>query len=298
MPGKAPSYPFYVADWLSDTELQMASASTRGIWINSLCHMWKASVKGRLKGPEDELIRLANCTGIEWDVFLEEGLRLGFVDIEIEEEDVTCHDESQKRHRIVTLINRRMYKESKSKEKARIRQQRSRASRNSHGDITPEKALSSSSSSSSNTNTSFSNEKDILASGNSGTKNNSSPPATPINPEVQKNSKKWWDGEIEEIQKRIFGNICLTYPQIGLLINELNNDNGRFAHPGFGDHGTLWQAIYECGKKPDNPFTWLRTIAGDQRRVAELRKRSQKKADSNPFKPVKILIAGMGTDEQ
>jgi len=131
-----------------------------------------------------------------------------------------------------------------------------------------------------------------------GSKNSSPPPAASLNPEVQKNSKKWWDGEIEDIQKKIFGSVCLTYPQIGLLINEFQNDNGKFAHPGFGDHGTLWQAICECGKKPDNPFTWLRTIAGDQRRVEELRKRSQQKADSNPFKPMRIIIPGMETNEQ
>ncbi len=45
---KAPSFQFYPADWLTDSSLRLASAETRGVWIDLLCHCWLSSEPGFL----------------------------------------------------------------------------------------------------------------------------------------------------------------------------------------------------------------------------------------------------------
>ena len=95
---KAPAGQFYWADWLSDTELQAASAPSRGIWINLLCHMWFAENRGKIVGTQAELIRLANCTEHEFTNFLHEVARKRFGNI-------------RRRHDNITLISRRMIRD-------------------------------------------------------------------------------------------------------------------------------------------------------------------------------------------
>ena len=45
---KAPAFQFYPADWLTDSSLRLASAETRGVWIDLLCHCWLSSEPGFL----------------------------------------------------------------------------------------------------------------------------------------------------------------------------------------------------------------------------------------------------------
>jgi hypothetical protein len=120
--GKNPAFQFYPRDWLSDTELQQASASTRGIWTNLLSHMWFSQQRGVVSGTVQEMCQLGGCTESEWLIFYEQNCRLKFA-------DVTFCDG------IVTVKNRRMVREEKARESARLRKSRER-SRESHTEVT------------------------------------------------------------------------------------------------------------------------------------------------------------------
>lgn len=106
--GKAPAFQFYPKDFLSDVELQAASASTRGVWINGLCLMWVARERGILTGRRESLARLLNCTLPEFDLFIEEASVTKFADV------TTCNDE-------VTIKNRRMWNDEKVRHQTRLR---------------------------------------------------------------------------------------------------------------------------------------------------------------------------------
>lgn len=117
--GKAPAFQFYVRDWLSDPSLQAASASSRGIWINALCYMWEAPVRGELKASVGALARLLNATPKEFDLFLSEAQSLGFA-------SVTCNADVTDCNSDVTVRNRRMYREQQERNKTNKRVQKHR----------------------------------------------------------------------------------------------------------------------------------------------------------------------------
>ena len=121
---KAPAFQFYVKDWLADVELQAASASTRGVWINALCLMWESRTRGTISGHTPVMPRRLNCTVEEFDLFLAEAATLKFADVTI------CNGE-------VTVTNRRMRNEEKVREDTRLRVQRHRCNAASNADVTP-----------------------------------------------------------------------------------------------------------------------------------------------------------------
>lgn len=43
-----PSWQFYPKDWLTDTGLRMCSWEAKGLWIDLLCYMWFAPIRGSL----------------------------------------------------------------------------------------------------------------------------------------------------------------------------------------------------------------------------------------------------------
>lgn len=159
--GKAPASQFYWADWMNDVELQKASASSRGIWINALCRMWFSRVKGELSGDQNQLIQLLNCTAQEFNLFMSEieTLNFGYS----VRKTLGSQNPNDDINAIITLRNRRMYREGMSQEQNRLRQKRfyekhqpnAEPNASSNADITP---LSSSSSSSSNNNNCPQNE--------------------------------------------------------------------------------------------------------------------------------------------
>ncbi len=85
--GKAPSVQWYYGDWLRDTKLQMATPSSRGIWMNVLMYMVDCErdatrcTPGELTLTIDRLCRLGHCTQQEAGQFIDEGLELRFCDI-------------------------------------------------------------------------------------------------------------------------------------------------------------------------------------------------------------------------
>jgi len=132
--GKNPAFQFYPKDWLTDTELQSASASTRGIWINCLCLMWQSSIRGeiRISDIPSTMARIFNCEISEVELFLKEAQDLGFCDI-----SVTRNGNVTESHKNITLRNRRMYREEKDKESNRLRQQKHREKQKDNNEITP-----------------------------------------------------------------------------------------------------------------------------------------------------------------
>ena len=114
--GKAPAFMFYVKDWLADPDLQMATSSTRGIWVNALCYMWEARERGRITGESLAMARMLMCNNGELEHFLEEAEQLHFCDVE--------RQENVRGDKILTLTNRRMFREERTKKLHRERQYR------------------------------------------------------------------------------------------------------------------------------------------------------------------------------
>lgn len=131
---KAPAFQFYGKDFLADVELQAASASSRGIWINALCLMWESRTRGEISGHETIMPRRLNCTPEEFALFLSENKSLKFANVTI------CNGE-------VTIRNRRMFNEEKSREDNRLRVRKCRRNAASNENVTPPSSSASSSAS-------------------------------------------------------------------------------------------------------------------------------------------------------
>ena len=121
--GKNPAFLFYPHDWTGDPALQRASAASRGIWINLLCRMWWSDPRGTLTATPEQFCRLANCTGEEWEAFCVEAQRDNFADVTL------CPKN-------VTVTNRRMRRDDRTRELARLRKERERSKRDSHASVT------------------------------------------------------------------------------------------------------------------------------------------------------------------
>ena len=109
--GKSPSVQWYYKDWLSDRELQRASPTTRGVWMNLLMHMIDCSVDGKncKEGMlEDvtitELMQLGSCDeNAAWD-FIDDALKHNFCNIELD------------KNRTFHIMSRRLARDHKNRE--------------------------------------------------------------------------------------------------------------------------------------------------------------------------------------
>jgi len=139
--GKAPASQFFWGDWLRDTELQSSCSITRGIWINALSRMWFSKPRGELTMSFEKFPYFLNCTRKEFIIFLQEAIKLKFCDI-LNNESVTfplrVTQSLEKITGDITLRNRRMFREEKAREFARLRQERFREKRKSNGEINGE----------------------------------------------------------------------------------------------------------------------------------------------------------------
>ena len=111
--GKRPSFQFYPNDWLGDNNLQMATTTTKGVWIQILCRMWWSVDRGKIEGTREQIAGLAGCKLDEFEEFLRENASLNFA-------CVTEHD------KIVTVLNRRMEREERARKSNASRQSRFR----------------------------------------------------------------------------------------------------------------------------------------------------------------------------
>lgn len=135
--GKMPAFQFYPGDWKRDTQVQMASMETRGVWIEMICCMWDAPDRGKLTGDRQLLSRLLGCEVSVLNRSLIEIERLKIADV------TNGHNE-------VTIVNRRMSREQKGRDDARLRKQRQRKASTSHKKVTSPSSSSTSSSPSKN----------------------------------------------------------------------------------------------------------------------------------------------------
>jgi len=156
---RPPSFPFYVKDYLGDTELRRCHRSTRGIWMDLLCFMWEADDQGRLDDTPEGLASLSGAPPDEMVLFFRDALATGFCKIDEKFADFfensyrkthrkstdwshLCQEVwSQLCHTPVTVVNRRMFRGAKRRLSQRERQRRSRMSKRvapvCHTSVTP-----------------------------------------------------------------------------------------------------------------------------------------------------------------
>ncbi len=244
---KNPADQFYWADWLRDPALQAAGASTRGIWMNLLAHMWFAEERGKLSGTEKQLTRLGNCTDVEFAEFLVEMDSLEFGDI------VTCNGD-------VTLKNRRMNKDQTQRNKTRERVKRHRdkqtdatAKEDGNGAVTDVKRKCTVPSSSSSTSSPKDPSSDI--------ENNSKSKNSKINDEngakapSKNNGSKISDKAIAAVRKKLQQMLKKDGPNYWEGTKACRNRLDKFLKP----------LVIEAQKKASkNPAGYLMTLAKDQ----------------------------------
>jgi len=134
--GKAPASQFYWGDLKRDVEYHLMSFEARGIWIEMLTSMWDAKERGKVEGTIEQLSGLLGCPV--------DKLRNAIKEVSVTKTgDVTeCND-------LVTVINRRMFREERERKLTRCRVQKFRNAHNPEScntNITPPSSSSSSSS--------------------------------------------------------------------------------------------------------------------------------------------------------
>lgn len=110
---KKPSFQFYPGDWMKDPRLSMCQAATRGIWIDLLCAMHENGMGGEISGTVAQLARICRCSPEELDTAL--------IDLSVTKAaDVTkCNGH-------VTVVCRRVKKESEARQNGAKRVERFR----------------------------------------------------------------------------------------------------------------------------------------------------------------------------
>lgn len=126
---KLPWMKFHSGDWLKDPALSICSPATRGIWIDLICAMHEFGQSGELQYTADQLARLARCSTAELTRAIDELKNTQTADILLH---VTLGNTN------VTVVNRRMKREHKSRESSRLRVSRHRRNAKCNGSITPE----------------------------------------------------------------------------------------------------------------------------------------------------------------
>jgi len=111
---KLPWFKFNPSWWVSDTELSKCTPATRGVWIDLLCAMHQSGRSGELCGTTDQIARLARCSTAELTQALTELQATGTADVTF-------------RNNNVTVINRLMKREAKSRQHTALRVQKHRS---------------------------------------------------------------------------------------------------------------------------------------------------------------------------
>ncbi len=137
--GKAPASQFYWGDLRRDVEYHLMSFEARGVWVEMLTCMWDARERGKIEGTLEQLSILIGCP-------------LDKLTNAVREINVTKTGDVTNGNEIVTIINRRMFREEKSRISTRLRVKHHRdekEKRDSNANVTLASSSSSSSSSSS-----------------------------------------------------------------------------------------------------------------------------------------------------
>jgi|CXWL01.1.fsa_nt_gi uncharacterized protein YdaU (DUF1376 family) len=121
---KLPWMQFYPADYLLDT--QLLSPASRGIWMDLICHLWRAETRGTMTLSREHWARLLRCTVKEATHALDELLSHGICNA------VTLGNDD------VTLSSRRLVREEKRRRGAAMRVSRHREKRECNAPVTGE----------------------------------------------------------------------------------------------------------------------------------------------------------------
>lgn len=135
--GKLPAFQFYTGDWLKDPALTLCTPAARGVWMDLICAMHESDRSGKLCGTREQLARVARCSTVEFAQALSELQATGAADV-------------TERNGAVTVENRRMKREAKSRiqtKKRVFKHRHPQDTKEGNGDVTPKKHRSSSSSS-------------------------------------------------------------------------------------------------------------------------------------------------------
>lgn len=124
--GKLPWFKFNPSWWLTDPELSKCDPATRGVWIDLVCAMHQSDRSGELSGTTEQIARLGRCSTVELTHALTELQANGAADVTF-------------RNNNVTVVNRRMKREFKSKKATALRVKRHRSNAKGNGDETVER---------------------------------------------------------------------------------------------------------------------------------------------------------------
>lgn len=108
---KLPWMPFYPADYLLDT--QLLSPAARGIWMDLICHLWRAETRGTM-----------TLSVVQWSRIL----RADQAEVTAAFKELDLHSicEIETGREAITIKSRRMLKEERERKGSRVRQQRLR----------------------------------------------------------------------------------------------------------------------------------------------------------------------------
>jgi len=132
-PAKLPWMKFFPSDYIKDT--RCLSAEEKGVWMDLICFSWDSPERGKLKGDLEAFSRM---TGVEADPLKRIMSRL---------QNLGICEVVTNGHTEVTVMSRRICREEKDRELARLRKRREREkenvtdlSRSLSRSVTPEKS--------------------------------------------------------------------------------------------------------------------------------------------------------------
>lgn len=74
---KRPSFQFYPADWIGNTNLRRCTHAERGIWMSVLCLMHDADEYGVMRWPLAEIASAVGCRPAELEAIARKGVLKG-----------------------------------------------------------------------------------------------------------------------------------------------------------------------------------------------------------------------------
>lgn len=148
-----PSSPFYWNDYYRDTRL--LSPTARGIWMDILCLLHESGRRGKMTLTMEQWLRWVTCPQALFEQSLQEIHEQEVGDVTFGHNQVTPY---------VTVENRRMSREEKSRKDDRLRKQRERGHGHVTGNVTPPVTRFSTAPSSSSSSSSSSSDDYLLKS--------------------------------------------------------------------------------------------------------------------------------------
>jgi len=115
---KFPFFQVFIGDWLKDPQLSMCTPQTRGVWFDLLCRMRELGT-GEVTGTVEQLAQLGRCNVAQMHETIHELTVTRTA-------NVTVHNKK------VTISNRRLARQLKSRESNKLRQRKFR----SNGSVT------------------------------------------------------------------------------------------------------------------------------------------------------------------